>query len=61
MHLLRTIGLTLAQLNPEGRTVLPPIAFRSFATNYVEPDLSEGFQDITRINFEVRKDASNLH
>lgn len=45
--------LTLVQLNPEDRTVLPAIAFRSFATNYVEPDLDEGFQDITRMSFEV--------
>lgn len=40
-------------MNPEKRVVLPPIAFRSFAQSYIAPELSEGFEDITRINFEV--------
>lgn len=41
------------QMNPENRAVLPPIAFRSFAQSYVAPELSEGFEDITTVNFEV--------
>lgn len=40
-------------MNPESRAVLPPIAFRSFAQSYTTPELSEGFEDITTINFEV--------
>lgn len=39
--------------------VLPPIAFRSFASNYTAPELSEGFEDITTINFKVGDIAVN--
>ena len=41
-------------MNPEGRTMLPGIAFRSFVQRFVEPTISEGFQDITVVKFEVR-------
>jgi bifunctional polynucleotide phosphatase/kinase len=42
------------QMNPEGRQMLPGIAFRSFVQRYQEPTLAEGFSDITIVNFEVR-------
>jgi len=41
-------------MNPEKRALLPGIAFRSFVQRFVEPKLSEGIQDITTIDFEVR-------
>ena len=41
-------------MNPEGRTQLPGIAFRSFLQRLEEPTLGEGFQDIYRVDFEVR-------
>jgi bifunctional polynucleotide phosphatase/kinase len=42
------------QFNPEKRTILPRIAFSGFASRFVEPELSEGFQDMTRVEFQVR-------
>ncbi len=41
-------------MNPEKRTILPGMAFRSFATRYKRPQMSEGFQDITEVAFKVR-------
>lgn len=41
-------------MNPEKRTVLPSIAFSSFAKRFTRPQLSEGFQDITEVAFKVR-------
>lgn len=48
------------QNNPEHRKILPPVAFRSFASRYVQPSMSEGFQDITPVNFVVRHDPTVL-
>ena len=41
-------------MNPENRSILPPVAFRSFVSRYVKPALSEGFQDITNVEFMAR-------
>ena len=41
-------------LNPEGRTVLPRLAFTGFASRFKEPKLTEGFQDITEVEFAFR-------
>ncbi|KAF9637179.1 HAD-superfamily hydrolase subfamily IIIA [Lasiodiplodia theobromae] len=38
-------------LNPESRTILPKLAFTSFASRYRIPQLKEGFQDITKVDF----------
>ncbi|KAJ9197805.1 hypothetical protein DTO021D3_5436 [Paecilomyces variotii] len=43
-------------LNPESRTLLPGIAFGDFARRFRPPDLSEGFQDITRVDFRFEGD-----
>lgn len=40
-------------MNPEGRTLLPRMAFSGFASRYREPDTSEGLQDIKRVDFKV--------
>ena len=41
-------------MNPDKRTILPSMAFRGFASRYQQPQLSEGFQDITEVAFKVR-------
>ena len=44
-------------MNPEGRQMLPGIAFRSFVQRFQEPALAEGIRDITTVNFEVPHSA----
>ncbi|KAF2721498.1 PNK3P-domain-containing protein [Polychaeton citri CBS 116435] len=39
-------------MNPERRTMLPKMAFTGFASRYREPKVEEGFQDITRVDFQ---------
>lgn len=41
------------QTNPESRTLLPKPAFIGFASRYREPELSEGFSEIIKLDFEV--------
>ncbi|KAM0352335.1 hypothetical protein ACHAPU_002000 [Fusarium lateritium] len=41
-------------LNPESRTVLPKMAFTGFASRFKPPQLKEGFQDITEVQFQFR-------
>ncbi|KIW67445.1 polynucleotide kinase 3'-phosphatase [Phialophora macrospora] len=41
-------------MNPENRTQLPGIAFRSFLQRLQEPTLDEGFQDIYKVDFEFK-------
>lgn len=36
--------------------MLPKMAFTSFASRYREPDIKEGFEDITKVDFIVRSD-----
>lgn len=45
------------QMNPEGRQMLPAIAFRSYVQRFQEPTLAEGFQDITVVDFKVCCDS----
>ncbi|KAK6347679.1 hypothetical protein TWF718_005517 [Orbilia javanica] len=40
--------------NPENRTSVGSMAFRTFKSKFQEPDVSEGFKDITVVNFEFR-------
>lgn len=39
------------KMNPEDRTQLPRMAFNTFTSRYREPNLEEGFQDITKVAF----------
>ncbi|KLJ12772.1 hypothetical protein EMPG_12222 [Blastomyces silverae] len=41
-------------LNPESRSSLPGIAFGDFQRRFQEPTLSEGFQDITHVEFKFQ-------
>ncbi|PTU19257.1 hypothetical protein P175DRAFT_0461841 [Aspergillus ochraceoroseus IBT 24754] len=43
-------------LNPESRTLLPGIAFGDFLRRFKEPTMSEGFQEIVRVDFQFRGD-----
>lgn len=43
-------------LNPESRSLLPKIAFGDFQKRFAEPTMNEGFQDITRIEFQFMGD-----
>lgn len=47
-------ALSTIKLNPEKRSILPHSAFTGFASRYQEPKLTEGFQDIIEIEFQVR-------
>ncbi|RDW60330.1 putative DNA 3'-phosphatase Tpp1 [Aspergillus mulundensis] len=49
-------------LNPESRILVPGIAFGDFLKRFQEPTLTEGFQDIIRVDFRFRGDdeAKNL-
>lgn len=38
-------------INPEDRTMLPRMAFHSFAKRYMAPTLGEGLQDVTKVDF----------
>lgn len=44
-------------MNPEKRERLPGMAFAGFAKRFAAPELGEGFQDITPVEFRV---CSNL-
>ena len=35
----------------KGETLVPTIAYRFYNSNYVEPTLDEGFEEIKKINF----------
>ena len=48
-------------MNPEKRTILPGLAFRSFASRYQQPELTEGFQDIILWEFRVRFPAHGFY
>jgi len=41
-------------MNPEGRSMLPAVAFRSFQQRYIAPSANEGFQDITQVDFHFQ-------
>jgi bifunctional polynucleotide phosphatase/kinase len=45
--------LTASQANPENRTMLPKLAFTSFASRYRAPKMEEGFGEIIEVDFEV--------
>lgn len=40
--------------NPDNRSVLPHLAFSSFASRFVKPSTKEGFEDVITLEFKVR-------
>ena len=47
-------ALNSQDTNPENRTMLPGIAFKSFMQRFQPPTLAEGFQDVTDIHFRFK-------
>jgi hypothetical protein len=47
-------------MNPETRSALPKMAFVGFAARYREPALTEGFQDITQVDFQVNIGTTSI-
>ncbi|EME84997.1 uncharacterized protein MYCFIDRAFT_41913 [Pseudocercospora fijiensis CIRAD86] len=45
-------ALSNGLMNPEKRTILPPMAFSGFTSRYREPRAEEGFQDIVKVDFK---------
>ncbi|EFQ98683.1 bifunctional polynucleotide phosphatase/kinase [Nannizzia gypsea CBS 118893] len=43
-------------LNPESRTILPPVAFSDYVRRFEEPDVSEGFKDMINVGFQFDGD-----
>ncbi|KAI9815120.1 MAG: hypothetical protein M1827_002963 [Pycnora praestabilis] len=40
------------QMNPEGRTILPKVAFTGFTARFRAPNPDEGFQEIVKVDFK---------
>ena len=40
--------------NPENRSILPHLAFSSYASRFKKPSMTEGFDDIITLDFQVR-------
>ncbi|KAK2808825.1 hypothetical protein FQN50_004301 [Emmonsiellopsis sp. PD_5] len=51
---VRAANSKIESINPEMRPLLPGIAFGDFARRFKEPALSEGFQDITHVEFKFQ-------
>jgi len=47
-------ALNVESMNPEARSMLPAIAFRSFVQRYIAPSIDEGLQDITLVDFHYQ-------
>ncbi|KAK5110111.1 hypothetical protein LTR62_006245 [Meristemomyces frigidus] len=47
-------ALTGDLMNPEKRTMLPKMAFTGFIARHREPQTSEGFEDITKVDFKFQ-------
>ena len=47
-------ALNSQDTNPENRTMLPGIAFKSYMQRFQPPTLAEGFQDLTDIHFRFK-------
>jgi bifunctional polynucleotide phosphatase/kinase len=41
-------------MNPEKRAMLPKMAFSGFTARFRQPKVEEGFEDITKVDFQVR-------
>ncbi len=53
-------ALSGSRFNPEKRSILPHSAFAGFSSRFKEPKLTEGFQDIIKVEFQVQ-DLRYLH
>ncbi|WEW55437.1 DNA kinase/phosphatase Pnk1 [Emydomyces testavorans] len=55
---VRAANPKLESINPENRTFIPNVAFGDFTRRFQEPQISEGFQDITRVDFQFEGDPT---
>lgn len=55
------MSIPRSQMNPEKRTMLPGIAFRSFVQRLQEPTLKEGFEEIYKVDFQVSRRAERQY
>lgn len=55
---VRALNADIETLNREKRTILPAIAFHGFVKRHLPPQVDEGFEDITQVNFTVRTEPS---
>lgn len=53
-------ALSASRFNPERRSILPHSAFAGFASRFKEPKLTEGFQDVIKVEFQVHYCSGNL-
>lgn len=53
-------ALSTGRFNPEKRRILPHSAFTGFASRFKEPKLTEGFQDVIKVEFQVQKCSSSV-
>ena len=48
-------ALSASKFNPEKRTILPHSAFAGFQSRFKEPKANEGFEDVVRVEFQVKR------
>ena len=53
-------ALSASKFNPEKRTILPHSAFVGFTSRFKEPKVTEGFQDVVKVEFQVRSRLADL-
>ena len=53
-------ALSVREFNPENRSILPHSAFVGFASRFKEPKVTEGFQDVVKVEFQVRDCLGNV-
>ena len=53
-------ALSAREFNPEKRSILPHSAFAGFNSRFKEPKVQEGFQDIIKVEFQVRDYSGKL-
>ena len=53
-------ALSTSKFNPENRSILPHSAFTGFASRFKEPKVTEGFQDIIIVEFQVQDRSGTL-
>ena len=53
-------ALSASKFNPEKRSILPHSAFVGFTNRFKEPKVTEGFQDVVKVEFQVRNRLGDL-
>lgn len=53
-------ALSTSDFNPEKRSILPHSAFTGFSSRFQEPNVKEGFEDVIKVEFQVRDCSGKL-